>query len=188
MKKILILIGCAIALYWLIGHKWLMVDWDDIEIHGVRKQDQLELATRGLLIKNSSLRLICSEKGEVRLVLYTVLPMPDEFKPGSGSFLEMGRFSAFKDRTYEEIKAADETALPATLWTVVDAIDVLATPPLTIEQLDVLAKAFNRPSPFMLTYQIAETNTWLDQSADGVSVASFGKHCLKTELPTSPAT
>lgn len=174
LARFLIVIAIAAAGYFAYQPiKWLLVDWDGMEIPGVNKVAEVEIGIRGTLLKNSSLRLVCGADGTLRLVDFTQIPIPQDFRPRDAD-ASTGTFSIYRRGESSLVNIE----FPKTVWYPRDQIDVVVTPPISIDQMEEVAQAFDRTPPFNVAFHIAETGATFLPTVDGSAIRSLIAKCL----------
>jgi hypothetical protein len=180
LARFLIVVAIAAAGYFAYQPiKWLLVDWDGIEIPGVNKVAEIEIGIRGLLIKDSSLRLVCGADHTLRLVDLTQIPIPEDFRP-RGSDVSTASLGVYRRGGF---KHSVTIKFPKTVWHVQDEIDIVVTPPISAEQLMQIAKAFDRELPFNVAFHISETAARFMPIVDGSAMRSLIAKCLPDANP-----
>jgi hypothetical protein len=153
--------------------KWLLLDWDGIEIPGVKKVADIEIGFRGTLLKDSSLRLVCGADGTLQMVDFTHVPIPQDFQPlepdASTGILLVYRKGEFDTSVKIEF--------PGTIWYPKDQIDVVVTPPISTDRIEQVAQAFDRTSPFNVAFHVSETAARFVPIVDGSAIRSLIASC-----------
>ncbi|MBZ9605031.1 hypothetical protein [Phyllobacterium chamaecytisi] len=174
LARFLIVIAIAVAGYLAYQPiKWLLVDWDGIAIPGVKKVADIEIGIRGTLLRDSSLRLVCGADRTLRLVDFTQIPIPKDFRPRDPD-PSTGTFSVYRRGESSLVKIE----FPKTVWFPHDQIDVVVTHPMLPDQMEEVAQAFDRPPPFNVAFHIAETGATFVPTADGSAIRSLITKCL----------
>jgi len=130
---------------------------------------------------SSALWILCSRKSELRLVLYTRLPIGAEYvrngtMPGLHAELSI---LARDTRTSATILNAPRLKFEGATWRRDAQDDFLFTPPLSPEQLAILRQAFLPNPPEVVRLDAAETGTEMRGSIDGNEMSDFITGCAR---------
>jgi len=129
---------------------------------------------------SSGLWITCSEGSQIRLLLITRLPIEEEFA-GNGTRSEgRAELSVLSDgiRTVQAIKRAPRLIFRQATWRRDDENDIVLMPPQSIEEVQILSRAFLPAPPAVVRVDIAETGTEMAGAIDGQAIMAFNKNCL----------
>lgn len=129
---------------------------------------------------SSGLWITCSEGSQIRLLLITRLPIEAEFA-GNGTRSERrAEISVLSDgaRTVQAIKRAPRLIFREATWRRDHENDIVLMPPLSIEEVQILARAFLPAPPAVVRVDIAETGTEMSGGVEGQTITAFTQSCL----------
>ncbi|MDR9805537.1 hypothetical protein [Rhizobium hidalgonense] len=129
---------------------------------------------------SSGLWITCSGGSQIRLLLITRLPIEEEFA-GNGTRSEgRAELRVLPDgiRTVEAIKRAPRLNFRQATWRRDDENDIVLMPPQSIEEVQILSRAFLPAPPAVVRVDIAETGTEMGGTVDGQAIMAFNKNCL----------
>lgn len=167
MARIAAYIFFSVVIAWIVsGLVWPnSVDWGDTGIKTFEVKDNLELASNRALWNPDSLQLVCTSKGDVRLVLLTKLPIPSEF------FIARDDATIFVGATEHKliIKEVDRIR-----WK--DA-DTMFTRSLLASELESLIDWLGSSPPRRISFMTQETSTVLVGRVKGSEVRAISDSC-----------